>query len=122
MISGEASSAAITIGAGTYINRHTMVDASKSIRIGEHCMIGPFVYITDHDHTVGSDGRPASGELRVRPTDIGNRCWIGAHASVLKGVKIGDGAVVGAGSVVTKNVAPGDVVAGNPARVIRPTA
>ncbi len=109
----------ILIGRGVYINRHTIVDASERIEIGDDTMIGPFAYITDHDHTHGDNGRPASGELRARPVRIGARCWIGAHATVLKGVSIGEGAIVGAGAVVTKDVPAGAVVAGNPARIIR---
>jgi len=53
------------------------------------------------------------------PVSIGDKCWIGAKSIILKGVRIGEGAIVGAGSVVTKNVPPWTIVAGNPARVIR---
>lgn len=112
----------IEIGARTYVNRHTLLDASVGIVIGSDCMIGPFTYITDHDHQFGNDGRPASGPLISKPVTLGDRCWIGAHVSILKGVTIGAGAVVGAGSVVTKDVPAGAVVAGNPTRTLRPTA
>ena len=109
----------IRIGNCTYINRFTMVDASDSIVVGERCMIGPFCYITDHDHgmRLGEDVR--SQHLESAKTQIGNDVWIGAGVMVLKGVTIGDGAVVGAGAVVTKDVACGAVVAGVPARVLR---
>ncbi|HVS53814.1 MAG TPA: acyltransferase [Opitutaceae bacterium] len=111
---------AISIGRGVYINRHAMLDACTEILIGDDTMIGPFCYITDHDHTAGKDGRPASGALVGRPVRIGQRCWLGAHVTVLKGVTIGDGAVVGAGAVVTRDVAPGARVAGVPARPLPP--
>lgn len=104
----------LRIGARTYINRGTMLDASASITVGEDVLIGPMSYITDHDHT-------SDGGLRSDPVEIGDRAWIGAHVSVLKGVRIGSDAVVGAGSVVTKSVPAGTVVAGNPAQVIRPS-
>jgi len=106
---------AITIKEGVYINRHTIIDASEAIFIGAGCMIGPFCYLTDHDHTFDGAGCPGSGPLRSSPLRLEPRCWIGAHVSILKGVTIGAGAVVGAGSVVTKGVPPGAVVAGNPA-------
>lgn len=119
LVSGQTSSnVAISIGQRVYINRATIIDASDSIRIGDDCMIGPFCYITDHDHTRGVDGRPAAGPLVARPVVIGNKVWIGAHVCVLKGVTIGDGATVGAGAVVTKDVHAGAVVVGNPAREI----
>lgn len=120
LVSGsEKSSPAIHIGRGVYVNRYTIIDASSSVHIGDDCMIGPFCYITDHDHSLGSDGRPSSGELISRPVVIGPRTWIGAHVTVLKGVKIGEGAIIGAGSVVTRDVPPHAVCVGNPARQLR---
>jgi maltose O-acetyltransferase len=109
----------IRIGGCTYVNRFTMFDASDSIVVGERCMIGPFCYITDHDHgmPLGEDVR--AQRLESATTRIGNDVWIGAGVMVLKGVTIGDGAVVGAGAVVTKDVPFGAVVAGVPARVVR---
>lgn len=107
---------AIRIGRRVYINRHTILDATEAIEVGDDCMIGPCCYITDHDHEPGPDGRPASGPLRARPVKIQARAWIGAHVTILKGVTIGENAVVGAGSVVTKDVLARTVVVGNPAR------
>ncbi len=107
----------IVIGRAAYINRATMIDASERIEIGANCMIGPFCYITDHDHAAGS-----ADELISKPTRIGERVWLGAHVTVLKGVSIGDGSVVGAGSVVTKSLPARVVAVGNPARVIREIA
>lgn len=112
-------SARINIGARCYVNRHTMLDASERIEIGEETMIGPFCYITDHDHGFGRGVAPGAAPLVSVPTRIGNRCWLGAHVSILKGVTIGDGAVIGAGSVVTKDIPANAVCAGVPARVIR---
>jgi acetyltransferase-like isoleucine patch superfamily enzyme len=81
-------------------------------------MIGPFCYITDHDH--GHDaGRLVSEQPLVSaPVRIGNDVWIGAGAIILKGVTIGDGAIVGAGAVVTGDVPAGTKVIGVPARQI----
>ena len=118
LATGEA--ARIVIGARVYINRHTMLDASELIEIGADCMIGPFCYITDHDHAAGPGLAPGAAPLIVRPTRIEARCWLGAHVTVLKGVTIGEGSVVGAGSVVTKSLPAGVIAVGNPARVLKP--
>ena len=109
----------IEIQRQTYINRYTIIDASREIRIGAECMIGPHCYITDHDHVVGGGTAPGAGPLEASATHIEERCWIGAHVSILKGVTIGKGTVVGAGSVVTKSLPAGVIAVGNPARIIR---
>jgi acetyltransferase-like isoleucine patch superfamily enzyme len=109
----------IRIGAGTYINRYTMLDASESLEIGKNCAIGPGCYLTDHDHGIDPALPPLSQQLISAPTRLGNEVWLGAHVVVLKGVTIGDRAVVGAGSVVTKDVPADAVVVGVPARVVR---
>ena len=114
-----SAAASVVIGARCYINRHTMIDADVSVEIGDDTMIGPFCYITDHDHAVSAKARPAAGALISAPTAIEPRCWIGAHVTVLKGVTIGDGSVVGAGSVVTKSLPAGVIAVGNPARVVK---
>ena len=114
--------ARIEIGPRTYINRHTMLDAAERIEVCEQAMIGPFCYITDHDHEFGPGTAPGETPLVSQPVRIGKRCWLGAHVSVLKGVSIGDGTVVGAGSVVTKSLPAGVVAVGNPARVLREIA
>ena len=108
----------ISIGRGTYINRHTMLDASERIQIGANCMIGPFCYITDHDHGTQL-GLPINQQpLNSGPVYVGDDSWIGAHVTILKGVTIGAGAIVGAGSVVTKDVDANAIVAGVPAKTI----
>jgi acetyltransferase-like isoleucine patch superfamily enzyme len=108
----------LAIGPGVYVNRGTMFDASERIEVGVGTMIGPYCYITDHDHgtTPGIDVR--AQPLVGRPVRIGRGVWIGAGAMILKGVEIGDGAVIGAGSVVTRSVAPGERYAGVPARPV----
>jgi acetyltransferase-like isoleucine patch superfamily enzyme len=103
----------------TYINRQTIVDASEEIRIGAESMIGPHCYITDHDHVFSASEAPGAGGLESSPTRLEERCWIGAHVTILKGVTIGKGTVVGAGSVVTKSLPPGVVAVGTPARIIK---
>ena len=112
--------ARIEIGRRCYVNRRTMIDASELVSVGDDTMVGPFCYITDHDHTIRAGATPAEGALVSAPTRIGARCWIGAHVTILKGVTIGDDTVIGAGSVVTKSLPPGVIVVGNPARVLKP--
>ena len=114
LTTGErAAGPRLKIGAGTYVNRNTMFDASDAIEVGETCLIGPFCYITDHDH---GHGIPYAAQLLVgAPVRIGNNVWLGAGVIVLKGVTIGDNAIVGAGSVVTKAVPADTTVAGVPA-------
>jgi acetyltransferase-like isoleucine patch superfamily enzyme len=120
--SGDAKadgSPKIRIGARTYINRNTMLDATESIEIGSDCAIGPGCYITDHDHGFELDAPPLAQPMVSQPTRLGNRVWLGAMVVVLKGVQVADGAVIGAGSVVTKDVPSNAIAAGVPARVLR---
>jgi acetyltransferase-like isoleucine patch superfamily enzyme len=105
----------LKIGHSVYINRFTMFDASESIEVGHNCLIGPFCYVTDHDHGMESSSPRSEQPLTSAPVQIGNNVWIGAGAIILKGVRIGDGAVIGAGAVVTRNVQAGAKVAGVPA-------
>jgi acetyltransferase-like isoleucine patch superfamily enzyme len=120
LCSGEPTSQPkIYIGANTYINRNTFIDASLSIALGKDCAVGPSCYITDHDHSIESDLPPLAQPLISKPTSIGDRVWLGANVTVLKGVTIGNDAVIGAGSVVTKDIPEGAIAVGVPAKVIR---
>ncbi len=86
----------IQIGAGTYVNRFTMFDASDSVVIGKRCMIGPSCYITDHDHGTQAGADIRFQQLRSAQTRIGDDVWISAGVIVLKGVTIANGAIIGA--------------------------
>lgn len=102
----------------------TTVCAAESVTIGERCLFGADTLVTDTDfHGLDSEGRWSAALARAprRPVRIGRDVFVGARAIVLKGVTIGDGAVVGAGSVVTRDVPAGAVVAGNPARELHGT-
>lgn len=119
LVTGDKSTnEMISIGHGTYINRHTMIDASERIEIGSHCMIGPFCYITDHDHGHRCGQLVSEQPLIAKPVILGDDVWIGAHVTILKGVDIGQGAIIGAGAVVTKDVSAYSIVAGVPAHSI----
>ena len=94
----------------------TMLDVAE-IRIGDNCLIGPDVGIYTAGHRLQPEGRVLDGY--GIPIVIGNDVWIGGHSTILPGVTIGDGAVIAAGSVVTKDVAPRTLVGGIPARLMR---
>jgi acetyltransferase-like isoleucine patch superfamily enzyme len=108
----------IRIGNSNYFNRNVMIDACGFIEIGDHNMFGPDVYITDSNHRFGSGLAPSGQPMDRGEVLIGNRCWIGAKAVILKGARLGDGCVIAAGAVVNSVIGPGQVVAGVPARPI----
>lgn len=109
----------IHIGANTYINRNTFLDATLSLTIGKDCAIGPGCYITDHDHGHDPALPPLQQPMISKPTCIGDRVWLGANVTVLKGVTVGDRTIVGAGSVVTRDLPADAIAVGVPARVIK---
>jgi len=112
------SDARIAIGARTTIGFYTLLYASSEIVIGADCMIAPFVHIVDSNHGTRR-GIPMNQQPNVTaPIHIGSDVWIGTHAVILKGVTIGDGAVVGAGSVVKTDIPENTIVAGSPATAI----
>jgi acetyltransferase-like isoleucine patch superfamily enzyme len=103
----------IFIGNGTYLNRNTEVIAQQEVRIGRDCMIAWDVVIMDTDQH-GINGAPPV----AKPVIIGDCVWIGCRAIILKGVHIGDRAIIGAGAIVTHDVPPGSIVTG-PAATLR---
>jgi acetyltransferase-like isoleucine patch superfamily enzyme len=107
----------ISIGSYFYINHFSIIDCYYQITIGNRVQIGPHCYITDFDHDLVVDLNRAfhRGDKKLAAVIIEDNVWIGAHVTILKGVTIGKNAVIAAGSVVTKNVAPNTVVAGVPA-------
>ena len=114
----EFSGIRIRIGSSNYFNRNVMIDACGSVEIGSNNMFGPDVYITDSNHRFGGGIPPGQRPMDRGRVQIGDGCWIGTKAIILKGVRLGDGCVVAAGAVVTRPVAAGQVVAGVPARPI----
>jgi maltose O-acetyltransferase len=105
---------ALSIGPRAFVNFGVDINARESIVIGANVRIGPLVSIVDDDmHEV------TPGQRRRSPIRIGDNVWLGRGVVVSPGVTIGDHAVVGANSVVTRDVAPATVVAGSPARLVR---
>ena len=89
------------------------------VTIGDNVFIGPNCGIYTINHALLPEQRN-EGIMQARPVTIGNDVWLGANVTVLPGVTIGDGAVVGAGSVVTRDIPPHTLAAGNPCRPLRP--
>jgi maltose O-acetyltransferase len=105
----------IHLGAGAFLNFNCVILDVVEVRIGDRTQIGPNVQILAADHPRDPVERSTGRELG-RPVRIGRNVWIGAGAIILPGMSIGDDALVGAGSVVTRDVAAGATVVGNPAR------
>ncbi|MGR5066586.1 acyltransferase [Photobacterium sp. DNB22_13_2] len=110
----------IVIGCNVVL-QGTAIVAYQEVRIGDDVIFGGMVTIMDCDgHDTARRGDPGEVErLEVKPVKIGNAVWVGNQATILKGITIGDNAVIGAHSVVTKDVPANTVVAGNPARVVK---
>ncbi len=108
----------IHAGAQLFVNFGCIVLDCAPVTVGDDVQIATAVQIITATHPLDSTERLSGWEMG-RPVRIGHRAWIGAGAILLPGITVGDDAVVGAGAVVTRDVPPGAVVAGNPARVIR---
>ena len=122
----------ISIGEYCYVGEQSHIWSAARISIGDRVLISHNVNIFDslthpvspverhrHFHQIITRGHPGQVDLEEAPVHIGHDAWIGCLAIVLRGVTIGEGAIVGAGSVVSKDVPPFTIVAGNPARVVR---
>jgi maltose O-acetyltransferase len=107
----------IRLGANAFLNYNCVILDVVEVSIGEGAQLGPAVQIYAADHPRDPAQRREGWEFG-RPVRIGKHAWIGGGAIILPGVTIGDEAVVGAGSVVTRHVAAGATVIGNPARMV----
>jgi acetyltransferase-like isoleucine patch superfamily enzyme len=129
----DSAAGAVSIGNRCFLGSSHLVCHSE-IAIGDDVIVSWGVTIVDHDsHPLNWDDRQNDvgdwirhhkdwGRVSIAPVFVGNRVWIGFGASILKGVRVGEGAVVGARAVVTKDVPRYSVVVGNPARVVRQLA
>ena len=109
----------ISIGNNSGIGINAFIQGPSSI--GDYVLMGPDVQIYTRNHKYDRVDIPMynQGESEIKKVNIGNDVWIGSRAIILPGVTIGDGAIIGAGSIVTKNVEPYAIVGGNPAKVIK---
>jgi maltose O-acetyltransferase len=109
----------VSLGHNSQIGHNARLD--HDVTIGDDVVMGPDVVLMSGSHAFDDPVRPINlqGALPRRPIVIGNDVWLGTRVIVLPGVRIGDGAVIGAGSVVTRDVSPRTIVAGAPARMLR---
>jgi acetyltransferase-like isoleucine patch superfamily enzyme len=110
----------VIIGAKTVIGQECTFSAYRHVRVGEQCVIADRAMFIDFDHGVVEVERPIRQQgIYMRDVDVGSNVWIGYGACVLRGVRIGDNAVIGTNTVVTKDVPANAVVGGVPARILR---
>jgi acetyltransferase-like isoleucine patch superfamily enzyme len=116
-----APRARIAIGKECFLNRGTMLAAYERIEVGDHVMFGNGCFVGDADHRYDDPDTPIThqGFTSKGPVKIGSNCWFGVNCVVASGVTIGERCVIGANSVVTRDLPPGTIAAGAPARVIR---
>jgi acetyltransferase-like isoleucine patch superfamily enzyme len=110
----------VVIGAKTVLGQECTISAYRRVRIGEQCVIADRAMFIDFDHGVTEVERPIRLQgIYKRDVEVGSNCWIGYGACILRGVRVGDNAIVGSNSVVTRDVPANAVVGGVPAKLIR---
>jgi acetyltransferase-like isoleucine patch superfamily enzyme len=123
----SATSCLIRVGSDVSINDYVHIGAVESVSIGDRVLIASKVFITDHDHgSYGNEGihsdpriAPRHRPLSASPVVIEDDVWLGEFVSVLAGVRIGKGSVIGTMSTVTRDIPPYSIAVGSPARVIK---
>ena len=109
----------LEIGNNVSIGRSTMIAIKDHLIIGNDTEISPFVFICDQSHGIEPGKLITNQKSQIEKVIIGNDVWIGTGAVVLKGVRIGNGSVVGANSVVNKDIPENEIWAGNPVKYIK---
>lgn len=107
------------IGDYVTIGQHVIITAKSEMHIGAYTLIGPYVQITDNNHTTRRDNLIKYQRSTIKSVNIGSDVWIGSGAKILAGVSIGNGAVIGANSVVTHDIPDFAIAVGCPAKVIK---
>jgi acetyltransferase-like isoleucine patch superfamily enzyme len=110
--------ARVIVGEYTFLGTGVQLDVMKEVSIGSHTLIAPNCFITDHNHGIARHQRIDEQKCVVKPVSIGDDVWLGANAIVLPGVKIGNGAAIGAGAVVTHDIPAYAIFVGVPAKQI----
>ena len=111
----------LAIGDSCFIGRRNILSSGHYLRLGDYCLTGPDCRLLGSDHIIDDPFRPyvSSGATRDTVIDVGVNCWLGAGVAVIGNVKIGHGSVVGALSLVNRDIPPFSVVVGNPARIVK---
>ena len=111
----------IKIGKRVGVGKGTLIYGAKSVNIEDYVMISPYCLISDYDHQYTNTDKPIVNQplTKIQPVLIKEGSWIGSHTVILSGVTIGKNCVIGAGSVITKNIPDFSVAVGTPARVIK---
>ena len=110
----------LSVGNNFYLNRYSRIVAHQSISIGDQVTIGQFVSILDHDHNFEmKKGQLTLDGYLTAPVKIGSNVWIGDKSTILKGVTIGDNVVVGANTLVNKDVPSNSVIGGVPFKILK---
>lgn len=108
----------ITIGDNVYINFGCIILDCSEVTIGSHTLLGPNIGLYAANHSTDATER-INGGCYGKPIHIGNNVWLGGDVKVLQGVTIGDNTIIGAGSIVTKDIPDNVIAVGNPCKVIR---
>jgi acetyltransferase-like isoleucine patch superfamily enzyme len=110
----------VRIGAKTVLGQECTISSFQHVSIGRECIVADRVMLIDFDHGVVEPDRPIRAQgIYKRDVNVGHNVWIGYGACILRGVTVGDNAIIGTSSVITKDVANDAVVGGVPARVLR---
>lgn len=113
-------SGTLSIGERVIFGHHCTIGCKERIEIGDDCLLAEMVSIRDHDHNFARLDVPIRAQgATCAPVKIGRDVWLGAKVTVLKGVTIGDGAIIGANAVVTRDIPPLAIAVGIPARVVK---
>lgn len=107
------------IGDFVTIGQNTIITVKAEMHIGAYTLIGPYVQITDNNHTIERNNLIKFQRSTIKPVKIGADVWIGSGAKILAGVSIGNGVVIGANAVVTHDLPDFTVAVGCPAKVIK---
>lgn len=126
-VAGQVFKPELIIGDRVYIGEYVHIGCNHRIIIGNDVLMGSKIYITDHNHGVYRGERQDSPDIPPanRPltedesVEIGDRCWIGEFVTILPGVTIGEGCIIGSQSTVTRDIPPNSIAVGSPARVVK---
>ena len=126
IINSDISNPILDIGKNVEINDYVHIGVADSVSIGDNTLIASKVFISDHNHGAYSgdihsspNATPISRALESKKVSIGKNVWIGEFVCILPGVTIGDGSIIGAMSVVTKDIQANSIAVGSPAKVIK---